>query len=135
MIDKRRRWEAFLAEAERAAAAGDWSRCSGMAARFLEALWQRIVSEERAFFPLLLQSRVHAARTIHAMRRRHGQLAAALREMQAALGAQDVEVFITTCERLIPLLRRHIGRAETVLYSLGPVVCGHPLIVCLDELL
>lgn len=68
-------------------------------------------------------------------RRWEAFLAAALREMQAALGAQDVEVFITTCERLIPLLRRHIGRAETVLYSHGPVVCGHPLIVCLDELL
>ena len=79
--------------------------------------------------PAILDSGIDPTRTIDALRRRHGQSAATLRDMHAALGAQDVDVFITTCERLIPLLRRHIGRAETLAYAVGPVVCGHPLIV------
>jgi hypothetical protein len=83
VIAKRPRWEAFLGETKRAAAAADWSRCG---------------------------------------------------DMHAALGAQDGDVFIASCERLIPLLRRHIARAEALLCSVGPVVCGHPLSCCLDEL-
>lgn len=106
-----------------------------MVARFGEALWQRIGAEERAVVPLVMRSAIHPTRTIRALRRRHGRLAGTLRDMHAALGAQDGEVFITSCERLIPLLKRHIARAEALLYSLGPVVCGHPFIVCLDELL
>lgn len=135
LIGKRRRWETFLAEAERAAAAADWSRCGGMVARFVEALWQRIGSEERTVVPAVTRHAVHPARTVSAIRHRHDQLSRALRDMHAALGAQDGDVFIASCERLIPMLRRHIARAEVLLYSVGPVVCGHPLIVCLDELL
>jgi hypothetical protein len=37
--------------------------------------------------------------------------------------------FITSCERLIPLLRRHIARAETLAYAVGPVVYGQLPIV------
>lgn len=132
---KRRRWEAFLAEAERAAAAADWSRCTGMVARFGEALWRRIGAEEHAVVPLVMRSALHPTRTVRALRRRHGRLARTLRDMHAAAGAQDGDFFITSCERLIPLLRRHIARAEALAYSLGPLVCGHPFIVCLDELL
>jgi len=135
LIAKRRRWEAFLAEAERAASAADWARCGGMVARFVEALWRRIGSEERALFPVLVRSAVRRAPAIRTMRRRHGQLAGALREMHTALGDQDGDVFITSCERLIPLLRRHIACAETLLFSIGPVVCGHSLMISLDKLL
>ena len=135
MIERRRRWEAFLAEAERAAAAADWSRCGGMVARFVEALWQRIGSEERTVVPAVTRHAVHPARTVSAIRRHHDQLTRTLRDMHVALGAQDGDVFISSCERLISLLRRHIARAEALLYSVGPVVCGHPLTVCLDELL
>lgn len=135
LIEKRRRWEAFLVEAECAAAGADWARCSSMVARFVEVLWQRIDSEERTVVPAVSRDAVHPVRTISAMRRRHGQLAGALREMHTAVGAQNGDEFICSCERLISLLRRHIVRAEALLYSAGPVVCGHPLIVCLDELL
>jgi hypothetical protein len=135
LIAKRRRWEAFLGEAERAAAAADWSRCSGMVARFGEALWQRLGAEERTVLPLLTQRAVPPVRTIRALRHRHGRLAVTMRVMHTALGAQNGDVFITSCERLIRLLRRHFARGEALLYSVGPVVCGQPLIVCLDELL
>ncbi|MBL8529813.1 MAG: hemerythrin domain-containing protein [Burkholderiales bacterium] len=129
LIAKHRRWETFLGEAERAAAAADWSRCTGMVARFVEVLWQRIGAEERMMVPAILRSGVHPTRTIAALRRRHGQLAGTLRDMHAALGAQDADVFITSCERLILLLRRHMARAERLAYAVGPVVDGQPLIV------
>lgn len=127
LIAKHRRWEMFLGEAECAAA--DWLRCTGMVARFVEVLWQRIAAEERMMVPAILRSWIHSTRTIDALRRRHGQLARTLRDMHAALGAQDADVFITSCERLIPLLRRHIARAETLAYAVGPVVYGQLPIV------
>ncbi len=106
-----------------------------MVARFVEALWQRLGSEERTVVPAVTRHAVHPARTVRSIRHRHDQLTRVLRDMHAALGAQDGDVFICSCERLIPMLRRHIARAEVLLYSVGPVVCGHPLVVCLDELL
>jgi iron-sulfur cluster repair protein YtfE (RIC family) len=106
------------AQAEEAAAAGDWPRAATGFDAFRTALLAHFGAEEDALFPAFEAKTGMQGGPPAVMRLEHGQMRQLLEDLGRAVAAKDADAFLGGCETLLILMQQHNLKEENILYPL-----------------
>lgn len=120
----------LFADAEAAAADGDWVRCQALLTRFHGEIETHFRTEETVLFPAFETATGMTGGPTQMMRMEHAQMRDLIEQMQAALTAQAGEAFSGAAETLLVFMQQHNMKEENILYPM----CDRTLTVQADTL-
>lgn len=124
--------DTFYAQAQAAAARGQWEQAYSAFARFQSLVHQHFCAEEHVLFPAFEEATGMTQGPTQVMRDEHVQLRALMQAALDGLRARDEDEFSGHAETLFLMLQQHNAKEENVLYPMcdqrleaqaGPV-CG-----------
>lgn len=107
-----------FAEAERAGDSRDWSSCTALTARFVEAMQAHFTAEEAVLFPAFESVTGITTGPTRMMRMEHTQMRELLEQMLAAANEMDQDTFLGTAETLLVMMEQHNMKEEHILYPM-----------------
>jgi iron-sulfur cluster repair protein YtfE (RIC family) len=108
----------LFADAEAAAAAGDWARCKSMLERFRGEMEGHFSTEEKMLFPAFETATGMTGGPTQMMRIEHAQMRELMDQMQTALAQTAREDFAGTAETLLVFMQQHNMKEENILYPM-----------------
>ncbi len=130
MSDDHRRCDDVFAEAEQAAAAGDWATAQAAFGRFHAAVLRHFGAEESLLFPAFEEKTGMRMGPTQVMRGEHVQMRELMDEAAAALAAHDGERYTGSAETLLIMMQQHNMKEENVLYPM----CDQHLVEYVESL-
>ena len=118
------RCDALFAQAERAAAQGDWGSCARDFADFAAELKRHFRTEEEILFPAFEAATGMQGGPTQMMRMEHGQMRGLLAQMDVTLAVRDAEGFGGSAETLLILMQQHNMKEENILYPMCDQALG-----------
>lgn len=110
--------DALFAEAENAAAEGDWPRALEQFQAFTRDTLGHFAREEDVLFPAFERRTGMQGGPTYIMRAEHDQMRNAITAMEQALQARDGPRFLGLSETLLMLMRQHNLKEENILYPM-----------------
>lgn len=118
------RCDALFADAESAAAKGDWLDAGTQFARFHEALLHHFAMEEEIMFPAFETATGMNMGPTEVMRSEHRQMRDILEQMAHALERGEGDAFLGDAETLLIIMQQHNMKEEQMLYRMADQVLG-----------
>ena len=106
------------ADAENAAASGDWAKATAAFDAFTRGLNGHFAAEEEALFPAFEAATGMQGGPPQMMRMEHQQMRQLLDAMQRAVEAKDADAFTGAGETLLVLMQQHNMKEEHILYPM-----------------
>ena len=110
--------DALFAEADNAAARGDWPAAGTAFEGFREAMEAHFVAEESVIFPRFEEVTGMRDGPTEVMRGEHADMREAFVHMAEALACRDREGYAGESETLLVLMQQHNMKEESVLYPM-----------------
>jgi iron-sulfur cluster repair protein YtfE (RIC family) len=118
------RCDDLFADAEQAAAAGDWPACVAATEAFRLALEHHLGMEEAVLFPEFETRTGMTGGPTAVMRGEHGQMREVCAQMTACAQRRSGDEFLGHAEALLILMQQHNLKEESVLYPMTERVLG-----------
>lgn len=110
--------DGFYAQAQEAAARGQWEQATSAFERFQSLVHQHFCAEEHVLFPAFEESTGMSMGPTQVMRGEHQQLRALMDAALAGLHQRDADEFSGHAETLFLMLQQHNAKEENVLYPM-----------------
>lgn len=118
MADDHRRCDELFAQAEQAAAKGDWAATGVAFEGFSQALKRHLAAEESDLFPAFEAATGMTMGPTQMMRHEHQEMRALLVETGEAIERRDDEAFRGLTETLLIMMQQHNLKEENILYPM-----------------
>ncbi|MDT8375174.1 MAG: hemerythrin domain-containing protein [Mariprofundaceae bacterium] len=118
-----RQCDAMFADAEAAAAAGNWQQAEQDFSAFAAAMECHLGNEEEILFPAFEERTGMSAGPTMVMRDEHVQIRGLIDEMKRDIEEQDTDHYLGISETLLILMQQHNTKEEQMLY----VMCDRAL--------
>lgn len=112
------RCDAIFADAEAAAAGGDWAVCQRGVAKFRQALLAHFAIEEDVIFPSFEAHTGMTEGPTRVMRGEHAQMRELVDVLMQAADEKDADAFADAAETLLILMQQHNMKEENILYPM-----------------
>lgn len=124
MTQDHRACDERFASAEEAVNSQDWETAKSEFDGFQDAMERHLGMEEETLFPAFEQATGNAMGPTRIMRMEHEQMRDLIRQMGAALHAQDAETYLGVSETLLIMMQQHNVKEEQILYPMTDQVLG-----------
>lgn len=118
MADDHRRCDELFAQAEQAAANGDWAATASAFAGFEQALERHFGAEESDLFPAFEVATGITMGPTRMMRYEHQEMRALAVEIGEAIERRDDEAYRGLAETLLIMMQQHNLKEENILYPM-----------------
>jgi len=118
MTNEHRECDTHFAEAEQAAAKGDWEEAEKAFLRFSDETLTHFKREEDELFVTFESQTGNTQGPTQVMRYEHEQVRGLIGKLAAALEAQDKDAYLSLCESMMILLQQHNMKEEQMLYAM-----------------
>jgi hemerythrin-like domain-containing protein len=118
MSQDHRNCDQFFANAEAAAANGDWDAANEILDEFINAMERHLGIEEQTLFPAFEQETGMLSGPTEMMRMEHDQMRSLFTEMRDAMDQQDSDEYLGVAETLLILMQQHNMKEEQILYTM-----------------
>ena len=118
MTNEHRECDTTFAEAEQAAANGDWEKAEKAFLDFSNETLTHFKREEEELFPTFEEQTGNAQGPTQVMRYEHEQVKGLIGKLAEALEAQDKDAYLSLCESMMILLQQHNMKEEQMLYAM-----------------
>ena len=116
------RCDSIFADAESAAASGDWAKATATFNQFVDALRHHFAMEEEVLFTAFDERTGMAMGPTETMRMEHRQMTDLISEITDALQQQDENEFLGLAETLLMIMQQHNLKEEQMLYRMADQV-------------
>lgn len=113
------RCDAIFANAESAAAAGDWDQATTTFNQFADAVRHHFAMEEEVLFPAFDERTRMAMGPTATMRMEHRQMTDLMSQMTDAVHQHDKGAFLGLSETLLMVMQQHNLKEEQMLYRMA----------------
>jgi len=118
MTNEHRECDTIFAEAEQAAANGDWEKAEKAFLKFSNETLRHFKREENELFPAFEAQTGNTQGPTQVMRYEHDQVRGLIGKMAEALETQDKDAYLSLCESMMILLQQHNMKEEQMLYAM-----------------
>jgi hemerythrin-like domain-containing protein len=118
MTHEHRACDAIFAEAEKAAAGGDWAEAEKKFLQFANETLTHFKKEEEELFPAFEAKTGSSEGPTQVMRFEHEQVRGLLGKMGEAIEKQDRDAYLSLAESMMILLQQHNMKEEQMLYAM-----------------
>lgn len=118
MTHEHRACDTSFAEAEQAAANGDWEAAEKAFLQFSNETLTHFKREEEELFPVFEEQTGSTQGPAQVMRYEHEQVKGLIGKLAEALEAQDKDAYLSLCESMMILLQQHNMKEEQMLYAM-----------------
>ncbi len=118
MKNEHRECDTFFAEAEQAAASGDWVKTEEQFIAFANETLTHFKKEEEELFPAFETQTGTSEGPTQVMRFEHEQVKGLIGKLAGALEEQDKDAYLSLCESMMILLQQHNMKEEQMLYAM-----------------
>jgi hemerythrin-like domain-containing protein len=118
MTPEHRACDAVFAEAEKAAAAGDWAEAEKKFLQFANETLTHFKKEEEELFPAFEAKTGSTEGPTQVMRFEHEQVRGLLGKMGEAVEKQERDTYLSLAESMMILLQQHNMKEEQMLYAM-----------------
>ena len=118
MKNEHRECDTFFAEAEQAAASGDWAKAEEQFIAFSNETLTHFKKEEEELFPAFEAQTGSSEGPTQVMRFEHEQVRGLIGKLAEALESQDKDAYLSLCESMMILLQQHNMKEEQMLYAM-----------------
>jgi len=108
----------LFADAENAAATGDWATVTQAFNGFINAMERHLGMEENELFPAFEAATGMTMGPTEMMRSEHGQMRELFSEMQEAVDNKQSDDYLGASETLLILMQQHNMKEEQILYTM-----------------
>lgn len=116
------RCDTIFADAETAAASGDWDKATAAFNHFVDALRHHFAMEEEVLFRTFDERTGMAMGPTETMRLEHRQMTDLISEMADAVQQHDKNDFLGLSETLLMIMQQHNMKEEQMLYRMADQV-------------
>jgi hemerythrin-like domain-containing protein len=128
------RCDSIFADAESAAANGEWDKATSIFNQFVDALRHHFAMEEEALFPAFDQRTGMAMGPTETMRMEHRQMTDLVSQMTDAVQQRDKNGFLGLSETLLMIMQQHNMKEEQMLYRMADQVLGGESAIVVDNM-
>ena len=118
MTTEHRDCDTHFADAEQAAANGDWTKAEESFLRFSNDTLRHFKREEEELFPAFEAHTGNTEGPTQVMRYEHEQVRGLIGKLAEAVEAQDKDAYLSLCESMMILLQQHNMKEEQMLYAM-----------------
>jgi hemerythrin-like domain-containing protein len=118
MKQEHRECDTHFAEAEQAAASGDWAKAEESFLTFSNDTLRHFKKEEEELFPAFEAQTGSSEGPTQVMRYEHEQVKGLIGKLAEALESQDKDAYLSLCESMMILLQQHNMKEEQMLYAM-----------------
>ena len=118
MIQEHRDCDTEFAEAEQAAANGDWDKAEEKFITFSNDTLTHFKREEDELFPAFEAQTGSSEGPTQVMRYEHEQVKGLIGKLAHALEDKDKDAYLSLCESMMILLQQHNMKEEQMLYAM-----------------
>ncbi|MEA1954310.1 MAG: hemerythrin domain-containing protein [Campylobacterota bacterium] len=118
MKHEHRECDTHFANAEQAAALGDWEKAEEGFLLFSNETLTHFKKEEEELFPAFEAQTGSSEGPTQVMRFEHEQVKSLIGKLAHALEAQDKDAYLSLCESMMILLQQHNMKEEQMLYAM-----------------
>ncbi|RRS32875.1 MAG: hemerythrin HHE cation-binding protein [Epsilonproteobacteria bacterium (ex Lamellibrachia satsuma)] len=118
MTKEHRGCDTKFAEAEQAAASGDWAKAEEAFLAFSNDTLKHFKKEEEELFPAFEAQTGSSEGPTQVMRYEHEQVKGLIGKLAGALESQDKDAYLSLCESMMILLQQHNMKEEQMLYAM-----------------
>ena len=118
MKHEHRECDTFFAEAEQAAASGDWAQAEEQFIAFSNETLTHFKKEEEEILAATLTHTGRPEGPTQVMRFEHEQVKGLIGKLAHALEAQDKDAYLSLAESMMILLQQHNMKEEQMLYAM-----------------
>ncbi len=118
MTHEHRACDTVFAEAEKAAAAGDWAEAEKKFLEFANETLRHFKKEEEELFPAFEAKTGSSEGPTQVMRFEHEQVRGLVGKMADAIEKQDRDAYLSLAESMMILLQQHNMKEEQMLYAM-----------------
>lgn len=124
MTQDHRACDEQFASAEEAVNSQDWDAAAAQFEVFQKAMERHLGIEEDMLFPEFEQATGNTMGPTRIMRMEHEQMRDLIRQMAAALHAQDADTYLGLSETLLIMMQQHNVKEEQILYPMTDQALG-----------
>lgn len=124
MTQDHRACDERFASAEEAVSTQDWESAATQFEGFQQAMERHLGMEEEILFPEFEQATGNTMGPTQMMRMEHEQMRDLIRQLAAALHAQDVDTYLGVSETLLIMMQQHNVKEEQILYPMTDQALG-----------
>ena len=118
MTQEHRDCDTEFAEAEQAAASGDWGKTEEKFIIFSKDILRHFKREEEELFPAFEALTGSSEGPTQVMRYEHEQVKGLIGKLAGAVESQDKDAYLSLCESMMILLQQHNMKEEQMLYAM-----------------
>jgi len=118
MTQEHRMCDTSFAEAEQAAASGNWEKAEECFLKFSNETLTHFKREDDELFPAFEAQTGSSDGPTQVMRYEHEQVRGLIGKLAEALEAQDRDAYLSLCESMMILLQQHNMKEEQMLYAM-----------------
>jgi hemerythrin-like domain-containing protein len=118
MTNEHRACDTTFAEAEQAAANGDWEAAEKAFLAFSNETLTHFKREEDELFPIFEEQTGSTEGPTQVMRYEHEQVKGLIGKLAEAMEAQDKDAYLSLCESMMILLQQHNMKEEQMHYAM-----------------
>lgn len=118
MTHEHRECDTLFAQAEQAAAAGEWAKAEEEFLAFSNETLRHFKKEEEELFPTFEAQTGSSEGPTQVMRYEHEQVKGLIGKLAHALENQDKDAYLSLCESMMILLQQHNMKEEQMLYAM-----------------
>ncbi len=118
MTKEHRDCDTSFADAEQAAASGDWDKAEQDFLTFSNDTLRHFKREEEELFPAFEAQTGSSEGPTQVMRFEHEQVKGLIGKLAHALEEQDKDAYLSLCESMMILLQQHNMKEEQMLYAM-----------------
>ena len=118
MTHEHRACDTLFAEAEKAAASGDWAEAEKKFLEFANETLRHFKKEEEELFPAFEAKTGSSEGPTQVMRFEHEQVRGLAGKMADAIEKQDRDAYLSLAESMMILLQQHNMKEEQMLYAM-----------------
>jgi hemerythrin-like domain-containing protein len=118
MTQEHRDCDTEFAEAEQAAANGEWEKAEEKFMKFANDTLRHFKREEEELFPAFETQTGNTEGPTMVMRYEHEQVKGLIGKLAGAIEAKDKDAYLSLCESMMILLQQHNMKEEQMLYAM-----------------
>ncbi len=118
MTQEHRDCDTEFAEAEQAAANGDWETAEEKFMKFANDTLRHFKREEEELFPAFETQTGNSEGPTMVMRYEHEQVRGLIGKLAGAIEEKDKDAYLSLCESMMILLQQHNMKEEQMLYAM-----------------
>jgi len=118
MTHEHRACDTLFADAEKAAASGDWAEAEKKFLEFSDETLTHFKKEEEELFPAFEAKTGSSEGPTQVMRFEHEQVRGLIGKMAEAVERQDRDAYLSLAESMMILLQQHNMKEEQMLYAM-----------------